>query len=45
MGKKEKELEEELKESLQQENVDELDPTEHWNKIKLIMLTECENVL
>ena len=40
-----KKFEEELKESLEQENMDELDLTEHWTKIKEIMLTKGENVL
>ena len=38
-------FEEERKEILEQENMDELDPTEHWTKIKEIMLNKSENVL
>ena len=44
-GEIRKKCEEELKESLEQENMDELDPTEHWTKIKEKMLTKGENVL
>jgi len=44
-GEIRKKFEEELKESLEQENMKELDPNEHWTKIKEIMFTKGENVL
>jgi hypothetical protein len=44
-GEIRKKFEEELKESPEQEKMQELDPTEHWTKIKEIMSSKCENVL
>ena len=44
-GEIRKKFEEELKESIEQEKMQELDPTEHWTKIKQIMSSKSENVL
>ena len=40
-----KKFEEELKASLEQEKMQELDPTEQWTKIKQTMSSKGENVL
>jgi len=44
-GEIRKKFEEELKESPEQEKMQELDPTKQWTKIKEIMSSKCENVL
>jgi len=45
MEKLEKKFEEELKKSIEQEKMQELDPTEHSTKIKEKMSSKGENVL
>ena len=44
-GEIRKKFEEELNESLEQEKIQELDPTKHWIKIKDIMFSKGEIVL
>ena len=45
LGETRKKFEEELKESLDQVYVNDLNPSEHWNIIKNVMLNKGENIL